>query len=79
MPINQNPNPSTNPRANAAPSSSSDDPLRKSLSISDRSRDSLPRARSRSTLEGQRIEIQLANKILNTTIRLGMPDSHRVA
>jgi len=31
------------------------------------------------TLEGQRIEVQLANGILNTMTRLGMPDSHRVA
>ncbi len=39
----------------------------------------LHRARSRSTLEGQGIEVQLANKILNTITRLGMPASHRVA
>ena len=31
------------------------------------------------TLEGQRIEVQLVNKILNTMTRLGMPDSYRVA
>jgi hypothetical protein len=34
--------------------------------------------RSRS-LEGQRIEVELASKILNTMTRLGMPDSYRVA
>ena len=35
------------------------------------------RMRSR-TLEGQRREVQLAAKILNTMTRLGMPDSYRV-
>jgi hypothetical protein len=33
--------------------------------------------RSRS-LEGQRVEVDLASKILNTMTRLGMPDSYRV-
>jgi hypothetical protein len=33
--------------------------------------------RSRS-LEGQRVEVELASKILNTMTRLGMPDSYRV-
>jgi hypothetical protein len=36
------------------------------------------RMRSR-TLDGQRLEVQLASKILNTMTRLGMPDSYRVA
>ena len=31
------------------------------------------------TLEGQRVEVQLACGILNTMTRLGMPDSYRVA
>ena len=31
------------------------------------------------TFAGQRIEVQLASKILNTMITLGMPDSYRVA
>jgi hypothetical protein len=31
------------------------------------------------TLAGQRVEVQLACKVLNTMIRLGMPDSYRVA
>ena len=30
------------------------------------------------TLAGQRVEVQLACKILNTMTRLGMPDSYRV-
>ena len=30
------------------------------------------------TLEGQRAEVQLACRILNTMTRLGMPDSYRV-
>jgi hypothetical protein len=34
--------------------------------------------RSRS-LEGQRVEVELASKILNTMTSLGMPDSYRVA
>ena len=33
--------------------------------------------RSRS-LEGQRVEVELATKLLNTMTRLGMPDSYRV-
>jgi len=31
------------------------------------------------TFAGQRVEAQLASKILNTMTRLGMPDSYRVA
>ncbi len=31
------------------------------------------------TLDGQRVEVQLASKILNTMTSLGMPDSFRVA
>ncbi len=31
------------------------------------------------TFDGQRVEVQLACKILNTMTRLGMPDSYRVA
>ena len=31
------------------------------------------------TFDGQRVEVQLASKILNTMTRLGMPDSYRVA
>ncbi len=31
------------------------------------------------TLDGQRVEVQLASKILNTMTSLGMPDSYRVA
>ena len=31
------------------------------------------------TLAGQRVEVQLACKVLNTMIHLGMPDSYRVA
>ena len=31
------------------------------------------------TFDGQRVEVQLACKVLNTMTRLGMPDSHRVA
>jgi hypothetical protein len=34
--------------------------------------------RSRS-LEGQRVEVELASKILNAMTSLGMPDSYRVA
>ena len=34
--------------------------------------------RSRSC-DGQRVEVQLASKILNTMALLGMPDSYRVA
>jgi hypothetical protein len=30
------------------------------------------------TLEGQRVEVQLASRILNTLTLLGMPDSYRV-
>ena len=30
------------------------------------------------TLEGQRVEVQLACRILNTTTRLGMPASYRL-
>ena len=30
------------------------------------------------TLDGQRVEVQLACGILNTMTRLGMPDSYRV-
>jgi len=37
-----------------------------------------PRMWSR-TFDGQRVEVQLASKILNTMTRLGMPDSYRVA
>jgi hypothetical protein len=37
------------------------------------------RAMSSRTLAGQRVEAQLACKILNTMTGLGMPDSHRVA
>ena len=44
------------------------------LSIQD---DHRPGMRSR-TLEGQRVEAQLACRILNTMTRLGMPDSYRV-
>jgi len=36
------------------------------------------RMRSR-TLAGQRVEVQLASRILNMMTRFGMPDSHRVA
>ncbi len=36
------------------------------------------RMRSR-TFAGQRVEVQLASKILNTMTSLGMPDSYRVA
>jgi len=36
------------------------------------------RMRSR-TFDGQRVEVQLASKILNRTTRLGMPESYRVA
>ena len=35
------------------------------------------RMRSR-TMDGQRVEVQLASKILNTMTLLGMPDSYRV-
>ena len=31
------------------------------------------------TFDGQRVEVQLASKILNTMTRLGMRDSYRVA
>jgi hypothetical protein len=31
------------------------------------------------TLAGQRVEVQLACRVLNTMTRLGMPDSYRVA
>ena len=31
------------------------------------------------TFDGQRVEVQLASKILNTMTQLGMPDSYRVA
>jgi hypothetical protein len=31
------------------------------------------------TFDGQRIEVHLASKILNTMTSLGMPDSYRVA
>ena len=31
------------------------------------------------TFGGQRVEVQLASKILNTMNHLGMPDSYRVA
>ena len=31
------------------------------------------------TFVGQRVEVQLASKILNVMTRLGMPDSYRVA
>ena len=31
------------------------------------------------TLEGQKIEVRLASKVLNTMTLLGMPDSYRVA
>jgi len=31
------------------------------------------------TFDGQRVEVQLASKILNTMTKLGMPDSYRVA
>jgi len=31
------------------------------------------------TVDGQRVEVQLASKILNTMTHLGMPDSYRVA
>jgi hypothetical protein len=37
-----------------------------------------PRMWSR-TFDGQRVEVQLASKVLNTMARLGMPDSYRVA
>ncbi len=30
------------------------------------------------TLDGQRVEVQLASKILNVMTLLGMPDSYRV-
>ncbi len=30
------------------------------------------------TLEGQRVEVQLASRILNTMTLLGMPDSYRL-
>ena len=30
------------------------------------------------TLEEQRLEVQLASKILNTITHLGMPDSYRI-
>jgi hypothetical protein len=36
------------------------------------------RMRSR-TLAGQRVEMRIACRILNTMTRLGMPDSYRVA
>ena len=31
------------------------------------------------TFDGQRVEVRLASKILNTMTHLGMPDSYRVA
>jgi hypothetical protein len=31
------------------------------------------------TFDGQRVEVKLASKILNTMTYLGMPDSYRVA
>jgi hypothetical protein len=31
------------------------------------------------TLAGQRVEVQLACRVLNTMTHLGMPDSYRVA
>jgi len=31
------------------------------------------------TFAGQRVEVRLASKILNTMTRLGMPDGYRVA
>ena len=31
------------------------------------------------TLAGQRVEVKLACRVLNTMTRLGMPDSYRVA
>jgi len=31
------------------------------------------------TLDGQRVEVRLACRILNTTTQLGMPESYRVA
>ena len=37
------------------------------------------RAMTSRTLVGQRVEVQLACKVLNTMTRLGMPDSYRVA
>ncbi|MFC1791240.1 hypothetical protein ACFL0I_02085 [Gemmatimonadota bacterium] len=36
------------------------------------------RMRSR-TFDGQRVEVQLASKVLNTMTLLGMPDSYRVS
>ena len=36
------------------------------------------RMRSR-TFDGQRVEVQLASKILNRMARLGIPESYRVA
>ena len=35
--------------------------------------------KTRFTFDGQRVEVQLASKVLNTMTRLGMPDSYRVA
>jgi len=35
------------------------------------------RMRSR-TMDGQRVEVQLASKILNTMTLMGMPDNYRV-
>ncbi len=36
------------------------------------------RGLSSRTLAGQRVEVQLACRILNTMTRLGMPDTYRV-
>ena len=37
------------------------------------------RAMTSRTLVGQRVEVRLACRVLNTMTRLGMPDSYRVA
>jgi hypothetical protein len=31
------------------------------------------------TFDGQRVEVQLESKLLNSMIQLGLPDSYRVA
>ncbi len=42
------------------------------------SSDIIGRAMGSRTLEGQRVEVQVACGVLNTMTRLGMPDSYRV-
>ena len=48
------------------------------LSLAEKLKTIIGRSMRSRTFDGQRVEVQLARKILNTMTLLGMPDSYRV-